>query len=320
MRIDPQVRALRSNPAARRSMQAALENVRDEWLGGTAAGVAQDLSQYGAGRPLAQCPELAGLFEREGCALALVDALVGPMLEQLAAHPLGHVPFRHQRSDNFATLQLLHDGRATISLLCYDEIDGEPASASFSDGDRHEIVLAGALDVAFLDIIDETGTAAAIETTVRRLVAGEAIVSLGKRATRAVRRVHGRCVVLRLARSAEMPADTRQFSLADGRLMHRASGSSTDSRREMAMALLGRMGRKDAAPVIARLAREGGDHIRWQSLRECLALDTAVGFAELARIAADPFDRLSAPAGALRARLLEAHPELAQVEISQCPA
>lgn len=320
MRIDPQMNALRGDGAARRASQTALEAVRDDWLANAAAGVAEELALYGEGAELADCPKLSALVGRVGVASTFVEALLGPMLEQVAAHPLGHVPLRHQRSDNFATIQLLQNGRAALSLLAYDDIDGPLTSASFSDGERHEVVLAGALDVALLHIVDETGSAASIESTMRRLVPGEVIHCSGDRSTRVIKAVHGRCVILRLARSAENPSDMRQFSLEDGRLLHRASGSRTDSRREMAMAVLGRMGRKDAAPLLAELAWEGGSHIRWQSLRECLALDTATGFMTLVRIAADPTDPLSAPAGALRASLLEAHPQLLQLEALQCPA
>jgi hypothetical protein len=58
--------------------------------------------------------------------------------------------------------------------------------------------------------------------------------------------------------------------------------------------------------------------VRWQALRECLALDTATGFAALGRLAATTDDPLAAPAQALHAQLLERYPALAGVE--PCPA
>jgi hypothetical protein len=61
----------------------------------------------------------------------------------------------------------------------------------------------------------------------------------------------------------------------------------------------------------------GSAHLRWQAVRECLALDTARGFALLSRIAADPADDLSTSAGALRAQLVETYPQL---ESGPCPA
>lgn len=59
-------------------------------------------------------------------------------------------------------------------------------------------------------------------------------------------------------------------------------------------------------------------HLRWQALRECLGLDSGAGFAALTGIAQRSDDPLAAPAGALRAQLLEAYPQLAEVNI--CPA
>ena len=56
----------------------------------------------------------------------------------------------------------------------------------------------------------------------------------------------------------------------------------------------------------------GSDHFRWQALCQALALDTATGFETLAAIAGDTADALAAPAGALRASLIERHPSLAR--------
>ena len=77
------------------------------------------------------------------------------------------------------------------------------------------------------------------------------------------------------------------------------------------LALLGRMGRREAAPTMAAMARESGSEaLRWQALRECLALDTKEGFEALTDVARATGDPLAMPAGALRAQLVEAHPEL----------
>ena len=112
---------------------------------------------------------------------------------------------------------------------------------------------------------------------------------------------------------------TREFRLADGTLAHQAAGNPRESRFELAAALLGRMGRSDAAPLLAAMAEEhGGQSLRWQSLKECLGLDSGTGFAALSRIAAQAGDPLAAPAAALRAQLLERYPQLA--EAVRCPA
>jgi hypothetical protein len=87
------------------------------------------------------------------------------------------------------------------------------------------------------------------------------------------------------------------------------------------LALLGRMRRAETAPVMAAIAREPGDaSLRWQALRECLALDTAAGLAALSYLARTGDDPLAPPAGALRAQLIETHPELHALDSAACPA
>lgn len=88
------------------------------------------------------------------------------------------------------------------------------------------------------------------------------------------------------------------------------------SRQEMMLAILGRMKRTEAAPEMAALAQDkaADESLRWQALRECLALDSGTGFVALAMLARDAADPLCGPAGALRARLVEAHPQLLLLE------
>ena len=320
MRIDPQIRALRDPDVSQRSIQGALEDARDSWLAGPAHALAREMEAFGQGAELASCPGLSGLFADDNEGMEMVEAFVSPMLASLARHPLGHVPLRHQFSDKISIIELIKSGQAALTLITYDALEIEPTSVSFGGGERHEKVLAGVGDFLLVDLLEEHDTHAAIDTTRRRLVTGETLRSADHRTARLVTRVHGRMVLLRLARTEDNPCDTRQFSLADGRLLHRASGSRNESRREMAMALLGRMGRKDAAPLLAELSQEGSDHIRWQSLRECLALDTAAGFSALLQIASDPSDSLSGVAAALRGQLVDAYPTLAKLEVAQCPA
>lgn len=89
----------------------------------------------------------------------------------------------------------------------------------------------------------------------------------------------------------------------------------------MMLALLGRMERTDAAPEMAALAREKGrDALRWQALRESLALDTAEGFAALVDVSRDQNDPLCATADALRAQLVAQYPQLLELERKLCPA
>jgi hypothetical protein len=127
--------------------------------------------------------------------------------------------------------------------------------------------------------------------------------------------------LLRLHRVAAQPKPTRALALADGTVVHRASGDLAASRSEMMLTVLGRMGHAAAAPEMASLAGEPGEpSLRWQALRECLALDTTAGFAALLAIARAADDPLCAAAGALRAQLVETHPQLLALEDDPCPA
>ena len=133
--------------------------------------------------------------------------------------------------------------------------------------------------------------------------------------------VERRLVALRLHRTARNPEPTREYDLVSGALLRQAAGDIRASRHEAALALLGRMRRGEAAPVMAAIAREPGDaSLRWQALRECLALDTAAGFAALSGLARAEGDPLAPSARALHAQLIEAHPELRTLGSAACPA
>ena len=58
--------------------------------------------------------------------------------------------------------------------------------------------------------------------------------------------------------------------------------------------------------------------MRWQALRECLSLDTAIGFNALQVLAGRTEDPLHRPAGELLGTLLAAYPQLK--DLAACPA
>lgn len=321
MRIDPAIEAWRHDRAAQDRAQRDLEAARQLWREGAARGVLADLERYGSGAELNGCPQLAASLACPAAARALVAPLMDGMASALREHPLGQVPFRHHRSAGSGLIQLAQHGRAALSLAFYDAESGAtPATTTvFSDGERHEICLAGEGEGRLLSLTERDGEAA-ISAIPLRLREGVAL-ALGSALTKRVDRVAGRLVMLRLGREALAPGPSREFRIEDGALVHRASGDGQESRDEIAIALLARMGRGDAAPVLAAIAEgEGSAHLRWQALRAALALDTASGFAALERIARDAADDLSESAAALHARLLAAHPQLARVTRAPCPA
>ena len=321
MQIDPRIQALCGNPSAQRRAQARVEAAREGWL--TSAPVTAalaELSAYGSGESFDEDGCLAAALSSLDKARNLVEPLVAAMAVALREEPLAHVPFRHQKNGGTSIMQLANRGRAALVLLTYDESCGQASeTATFSDVERREIVLGGAADLLVARVVREWPDRAAMDLQPRRIEAGDALALTSLQA-RLQQRVHGRMTVLRVARTPVSPGASRVFRLDDGRLVHRASGERRESQREMAMALLGRMGRADAAPALARQARAGSEHIRWQALRECLALDTAIGFTELVRMAGDPADPLASAAQALHAQLIETYPQLAAKEAELCRA
>jgi hypothetical protein len=326
MQPNPAIRALIDQPALLHAEQDFHAAAITAWRNGAeAAAVLADFAAYADGQPLSALRALGALFNGHGGGRALVTGLCRAMVAAMAEAPFGQVPLRHHVSRAATTVMLArangHAGHeASLSLVALDGagLALEPAavSATFAPAEEWDLVVRG------------QGTGRLVENHSAPRLAQHPLafapgLALGRDAAREallVDRVDGVLLLLRLRRRRPGPAPTRELDLACGRQLHQAASSAQDSRHEIAVALLGRMGRKDAAPVLAEIARDAGqgDMLRWQSVRECLGLDTLAGFRALAALAARGGDPLAAAAGALRAQLIEQYPVLA--EIQPCPA
>lgn len=279
------------------------------------APVLGELDGFGHGAPLSACPALAELFGESGSAERFVARFCARFAAALAGERLGQLPFRHGFDGVLSTLLLARSSTARIMLVAQEPGEYEATSVLFSDAVRHDAVIAGEATAR----ATTRRADASFGHEQRRLAAGGRLTFDLSRRALFVRRVERRLVTLRLHRAARMPGPMREYSLADGRLLQQSAGDIRHSRHEMMLALLGRMKRHEAAPLMAAIAcEEWPDALRWEALREALALDTATGFTALGRIARSPADPLAAPAGALRAQLVEAHPELCEFEELLC--
>jgi hypothetical protein len=309
MQMHPAIAALRGDDAPQRQAQAALFRALAEWRRATGR-LDADLAAFAAGQDIAQCQVLRAAFSDLVAASDLARDFTARTLRALAGAPLGHVPLRHFTDGTASTLLLARSGRAALFLSA---VDGHglarqaPArTVAFTASESCEMVLAGK---ATAELISS-------RRVLRELVPGDTIRRDCSVEAMILRAVQGTLVSLRLQRRKLDPAPTREVDLADGATIHLAAATAEQSRRELMMAVLGRMGRTDAAPLLAEIAREAGpDALRWQALREGLGLDSASGFAALSAIATVAADPLAAPAAALRAQLIETHPMLAA-----CPA
>lgn len=318
MIVRPELQALRVNDSPQRQAQAALYEVVASWRhSGPGQHVEAELARFGCGAALEDLPLLAALFGHEPVSAAqFTDDLISRVLNRMEAEPLSQAPFRYSTNETLSTLLVARHGMATLVLQAVDGAGlarmPAPVSVSFASTETFERVLVGNADAIRVRTLAQRpgGVDLACEpvsltpcSVLHRFGAGEAQI---------LARVPTQLVVLKLQRRTGNGAATREYRLADGALVHQAAATPRESRLELNAALLGRMGRRDAAPLLAAMAEEqGSSALRWQALRECLALDSAAGFGALCRIARDADDPLAAHAGALRAQLLETYPQLA---------
>lgn len=321
MRIGPVIAAMRRDRALQRRAQAAMVAAADEWRGGLqAAAVLAELERFGMGEPLETCPALDAAFTGRAAAGELAADLCRRLVAPLADEWFGHPPFRHAFDGQISSLLLARKGRAQLILHAREPGRWEHASVQFSDALRYEAVLAGSAHARIVHHGGSVGRPAFATESVKLLPGARLALDLSCEGLQMLR-VDRRLVALRLLRFAELPRPSREYALADGSLLHQSAGDIRASRQEMMVALLGRMERREAAPELAALAREpGDDSLRWQALRECLALDTGEGFRALSDVARAADDPLAAPAGALRAQLVEAHPQLLALGNGRCRA
>jgi hypothetical protein len=318
VRVDRTIAARRDDRRALQRSQALACAAAQRWREDVRVEpILAELREFGRGAPLSACPALAALFEAAPEAGDFAAAFCRSQVQAMAEDSFMQPAFRHNWDGRTATLLLARDGLALLSLVAVEPGSYAAATAVFSDAVRHEAILSGSAcairvvrggDGAFSHDALELGAGAslALDLSCQALL---------------IERVEARMVSLRLHRASPDPAPTREYDLSSGVLIHQASADARASRHEAMLALLGRMNRKEAAPAMAAMAREAGpDGLRWQALREALALDTAEGFRALCDVARTPDDPLAMPAGALRAQLVEAHPELLALEEAPCRA
>lgn len=316
MQVHPDIAALRSDRAPQRAAQMEIQGAKDAWaLEPGARELLADLQAYGSGAPFESCAMLEAVFTGQGDAERLMNALSRHYCNALAANRIGHPPFRIGFDGTASSILLARSGRAQLMLQAREPGATDNASHVFSDATRFDAVLGGKADARIVRKVSDDGAQARLAEEGLRLQPGQRYAFDLSSEALVVDRVAQRLVVLRLMRVADEPNPSREFCATSGRLLHQSAATIAISRQETIVALLGRMGRADAAPAIADLARTSKDlSLRWQAVRETLALDSAAGFSLLCELALSADDPLAREAGALRAQLLETHPELAQLE------
>ena len=324
MHLHDQLRALRSDDTPQRDAQKRMVSARDSWLElPDVAEVLADMDAFGTSRPLAECPALAALFEEESVsAQSAAQAFIGQLTSisgrALVADPLGYIALRHFTDGTISTLMLARRGRVSLTLMAVDGAGLKrrpaPPSVSFSANEQWDHVLAGSARADLITCRDKTADGITLHKRSIALTPGRVLPRDCRMTAMQLREVDGCLVTLRLQRSQLKAEPTREYDLESGALIHQAASNARDSRFELMLSLLGRMGRADSAPIMAAIALEqGGDSLRWQALRECLGLDTLTGFRTLSALAQRADDPLAGAADTLRTQLVQAHPQLAEI-------
>lgn len=317
MLIRPQLQALRDNDAPQRLAQARMRAAFEGWLRGAgAAGLEAELDRYDHGGALAELPLLADLFapgsER---ADRLVAGLVAIIAGQMAAEPLSLSPLRHGGSGALTSLVIARQGTASLALQAFTaqglQKRASAQAVTFIPAETMQRVIAGQGSGRTFFAADRNPPGSALRWRAEELCRGSVQRRDGREEAFVLEAAEGNLVLLKLQRRHRCGTPSREYKIDDGSLVHQAAGTPRESRLELIASLLGRMDRRDAAPLLGAMAEEAGSAaLRWQALRECLALDSGEGFLSLCRIAASSDDPLAVPAGALRAQLIERHPEL----------
>lgn len=306
MRVHPEVARLRGHLPAQPRTDAALA----QWHArGEVAAVLAALAGFEAGAPVADLPALAELFGEAEAGLALAEGLVDGLTEALAAEPLAQLPLGHSTAPGAARLNLARRGSAGLSLLALaPRAMAMPVSALFEDAASYEIILAGE-GRALLHAL-EAGRLTSREIA---LAPGTRLVREGGDRARQIVAVTRPLLVLQLTREPARPQPSREIALADGSLVRTISGCKATSQQMMALAVLGALGHAAAVPSLERLARDPAAErdLRWEALRQCLALDARAGLAVLGALVGERGDMLAAPAAALHRQLRAQRPDLA---------
>lgn len=320
MFLRPELQALREDDSPQRQAQADMSGIITAWRSSRlGSGIEESIAAYARGIEIDQLPPFARLFAAGNrSAQHVADEFAGRFMESLRANPWGQVPVPSKLDGASATLVLAAAGNAALVIQAIDgaALRGRPQAltAAFSPGETRDHILAGRGTARLLEIAGERAGGADLSSTPCALAPGTVLCRDGARQTLLIETAETTLVFLRLQRRPACGSVTREFNLGDGALVHQATANPRESRLELTAALLGRMGRTDAAPLLAAMAEEQtGSSLRWQALRECLGLDTAEGFAALTRIAAQAGDALAEPARAMRRQLLDTYPELQRI-------
>ncbi len=309
MHVHPDLAVLRGRPAP----QPLCEQALADWRAlPQVEALRCGLAQIAAGAPVAAVPELCGLLDDHAAARGFVDRLIIPLMDAMRREPLAQLPFDHSAAPGMMRLRLIGEERACLMLtVLARRARRVSSSALFEDAAVHEVVVAGAGEAVVHRLTGDRVSSAAV-----MLAPGVRLTRDGPATARQMTEITRPLVLLQLCCEPAHPGPSREIAVPDGRVIQIISGSRQASQHMMALGVIGALGYRAGTGAMVQVARDQSraPDLRWEALRQVLALDAARGLALLAELADDRDDALSVPADALRQRLTATHPELAALQ------
>ncbi|MBR0552832.1 hypothetical protein [Stakelama marina] len=134
-----------------------------------------------------------------------------------------------------------------------------------------------------------------------RLDDGMVVEHDGRRRAQLLADVRGDVVSVTIAARCGQAPLAREYRRSDGALLRVSALDVADSRAALLLTLLRETGRRDAGACFERVTRHPAFHLRWEAMREWLALDALAALPRLREMADDdPHPEIRVAAAAMR--------------------
>ena len=267
---------------------------------------------------------VAAAIDRLFAAPSWVEDLLADWTGDTAADPWFMPPFRAVSGKFHQSALIVDEPKAAVALAvldaerlaAYKRAGGGMGSVNFAgrrivlrflraEGATLEMWRAPQLDEEFR--ASKGGRARRIAT--RRLVEGETLWLDTAERSYVIESAAGPTVFLQGEVRIGGALVSREYDARTGELVAATSGSEADTRAELMLVFLRRASRTEAAPLFEQYAREAPFHLRWQAMREWLALDAQSALPMLREMAAsDPHPEVRAAAKSALAMIDERMP------------
>ena len=247
-----------------------------------------------------------------------VAELLAPLVQALADDPLFDPPLKVHRERGRIGAVFFDCAAARISASVVDPRAWASASSSVVMPGHVAVsryVRAGGVRLRRwrVAVPAETAGRSAIEIDGLSPRDGDVVVLDGRSDGQVATGASGAIVTVTAILRAGAAATVREYATADGRLLRTATTDDGASRGAMLRTFLRVSGRADAGEVFAAATRDDAAHVRWQAMREWLALDAGSALPRLSAMAAeDGSDEIRSVAAATLG--------LARSKMAQCPA